>query len=160
MTFVLQSTSSEFSCLSAHTTTNASQGWIQTASQLHFVPRQHTQRHRSKWLLCSHHFYRRNTGRSWWIDMYSCVRLPLLRLSCHEGLPLELWAKINSTSLGFSHQTILSHWQEEKLRQCLIYLLAFCFTKISLSSPLNQFLGSTIFTKISQTFPSLLPSLS
>lgn len=99
--------------ISVFTTTNGSLGWRRTASWLHLYPHWRHRGREARGCCVVHPCYCRNAWGSWWTwcaqSGFCCSRL-----CCHEGLPLELWARINSTSLDFSHQSILSHWQEEK----------------------------------------------
>lgn len=116
-----------------------------------FVPRQKPRRHGSKWLLGSAPSSLQKRGKADESDMPSCLRELPLRLLCHDALELERRAEIHSIDLNLFPQRFSSHWEERKLKHCLfINLLAFCFPKTRhryLSSPVNQFLGSTVFLK-------------
>ena len=113
------------------------------------VPRQTPRRQGSKWLLGSAPSSLQKHGKADESDMPSCLRVLPLRLLCHDALELELRAEINSMCPILFPQWFSSHWEERKLKHCFfIYLLAFCFPKTRhryLSSPVNQFLGSTVF---------------
>lgn len=149
MTFVLWSTSPGTFILINHRSANESQDWRQTATSLLFCAQTEATK---AWKQMAAGFCIVFIAETWKADesdMPSCLRVLPLRLVCHDALDLELRAEINSICLNLFPQRFSSHWEERKLKYRLfIYLLAFCFPKTRhryLSSPVNQFLGSTFF---------------
>lgn len=149
MTFILWSTyGREGSYSLCHRPVNESQDWRQTATSLPFCAQTEAKEARKQMAAGFCTIIMAETWESWWIWYAQLPQGPSLWLLCHDALELELRAEINSICLNLFPQRFSSHWEERKLKHYLfIYLLAFCFPKTRhryLSSPVNQFLGSTV----------------
>lgn len=134
-----------------HRSVKESQDWRQTATSLPFCAQTEAKEARKQMAAGFCTIFIAETWESWWIWYAQLPQRAPTSTSLPWRLELERRAEINSIDLNLFPQRFSSHWEERKLKHCLfINLLAFCFPKTRhryLSSPVNQFLGSTVFLK-------------